>query len=227
MRCGGDVQVSSRLVLKYEVPIKPLALLRANTMDKIILPGDHIETLEFADFVRAMLDLGEDQIAFTQGASLQMDDDILADTALLKTLRTDTAEVTPGQDGKHILVPVSPTPSFQQWAAELAGANVGFFGDSTDWMTKFPTYGSLFPVYSDDAAAGASVLINLPGAMVVPRGFRCDTAEGLVKAYKRLGVDDVIIGSCVTGAETPVSAAASIRMYDIRAGECVGVYRGT
>lgn len=214
------MQVSSRLVLKYETPIKPLTLLRPSTLDKIILPGDHIETLEFADFVRAMLDLGEDQIQFTLGASLQLDNDVLADTDLIDTLRS---EIHDDAAANHILVPVAPTPSFQQWASELAGPNVGFFGDSTEWTAQFPTYGSMFPLFAEGTTSSAGLLSGLTGMsadVIVPRGFRCKNAAGLLKAYKLLGIKNVVIGSCTTGVETPVSAAASIRMYDVQPGVC-------
>lgn len=117
---------------RYNMCCRNLALVRKGK-DFIVLPGQFEPLREFAEFIREVLELDEEQIIWTSGDNYLLDDDIATESNVVGRIKS---VVVSNPSDTFTLVPYAVTSHFERWANQLSELGVCVFGETTEWISK-------------------------------------------------------------------------------------------
>lgn len=130
--CNGPRPEYSRQTQRYNMPARTIPLVRKG-LDYIVLPGGYEPIREFAEFVRSVFDLEDDQILWTPGEHYLLDDDIAKDPSVVARLKQ---VIVQNSSDKFTLLPYAVTNHFQEWSNQLSELGVSVFGETIEWISK-------------------------------------------------------------------------------------------
>lgn len=170
---------------RYAIPSRVLCLMRQG-LDVCVLPGKHEPTREFWDFLKGVLRLKSNQVIFTSGDSVDMDND-LDDDAISRLKATVV-----GSRSGWTLVPSTVDSKFRSWSQSLVeGLGVGVFGDDIDFNDK---WGSKAVLHRHIQRPDEKSLIETIDPNIrVAKGFVVSSLDDAAKAYLHLGSKEVVV----------------------------------
>jgi len=174
-----------RVTQRYNMPNRCIPLVRKG-LDYIVVPGGHEPTREFAEFIKGVVGLDDDQIIFTSGSVYNLDDDIASDPNVLARLK---AIVVGNPNDKFTFVPYAVTPNFERWAEPFFELGVTVFGERLEWIEKFGHKGILHrSVVTPDVP---SVVEEIGVTVPVARGWSVKNKEELLHAWELLKAEGI------------------------------------
>ncbi|CAG9463223.1 unnamed protein product [Pedinophyceae sp. YPF-701] len=208
-----------RITQRFNMPNRCLPLVRKG-IDFIVIPGGHDPTMEFAEFIKEVCELDEDQVIVTSGREYNLDDDISSDPGVISRLK---AIVISNPKDKFTLVPYAVTPNFERWANQFHELGVTVFGESLEWILKFGHKGIL---HRRVATPDVPSIVEQIGATVpVARGWHCCNRDELLWAWEwlnahgvRKGVIKPNLGAAGEGIIF-VTEREQLAMYDFPMGD--------
>eukprot|EP00730_Choanoeca_flexa_P011131 TRINITY_DN2367_c0_g1_i1.p1 TRINITY_DN2367_c0_g1~~TRINITY_DN2367_c0_g1_i1.p1 ORF type:complete len:1263 (+),score=411.59 TRINITY_DN2367_c0_g1_i1:79-3867(+) len=213
--CGSARPEYRRVTQRYNLPNRCVSMVRKDK-DFIILP-DHKLTREYWLLVKEINQLSDDQVLWTSDEHLVMDDDVNDEiVARIKQL------VTLNPKDKFTLVPYCVTANFERWSAQLSEVGVTVFGESFNWVEKYGHKGILHR-HVDDLDTPCIIEKVAPNVRVA-KGYTCDTAEQLVKAWELIQAEKVVIKPVFGAAGEGilfVSDVEELRRYDFPMGQVI------
>lgn len=157
---------------------------------------DSPQTREWWEFVHSVYDLDEDQVIFTTGQSLHMNDDILRDADILSRIRAVSGSI----NSSTVFVPFANTPTFRAWALQFGMHKVGYFGERPKFAKSLLFgCGMFLPQWQqrDDDATGPAptptpTLVSAAGVRCI-EGYVCSSPAQLSQACAALEAQQIVV----------------------------------
>ena len=187
---------------QWYIPTRVLPLVRPRR-DIIILPRT-IQTIDFSRFIRKVLGILEDQIAWTTGRHFTLDADIVDD--MLPAILPFAWKLRK----EYCVVPYSVLPEMVEWTSRTG---LPVFADDMNFVRNYGHKGILH-----EGSSGGCLIPGIPTA----RGYFCNTYADLTRALSCLACPSLIKPIYGSAGEGITDATEeTIRGYHFRLGPVV------